>query len=425
MRRLTSLASAAALSIAVGGAQTDLIAYQSLYDAKRQQWLTPSPARVQVVERTLRIRYEHLGRFEIEDEYRLRNPLSQTQRLQLVALMQNALYTQPPVELDGALLEWQGRGTLIGVAYPPNLPEEREYEVGESIKAHWQVWSEPFRRRLAYLHPSTGVRYAVQEWESEDWFPTALTFAVTLPPNAARRLTLRYTVRGALYTDLEARGNSLVQGDHLNYLFAPNGLAKGVPVRVRVEVAPSKAVRISPALPRIGVQNGYTVYESRLQRPEQILLVGGAPRELRSFYLEGDDRLLTDYNDSLYYERGVQQLDGNYYAPVRWLTNRSARLTMQKNRYTLQAGAVKLQFRLNTPQATLNGKAITLSAPPRLIDGELHLPLREALFLMYHHDHALRTKHRQDEPIPPPPPLDAIKVYRRPDSAAVEFAIQQ
>ncbi len=282
MRRLT-LASVAALSVTPCAAQTDLIAYQSLYDAKRQQWLTPSSARVQVLERTLRIRYEQFGRFEIEDEYRLRNPLNQLQRLQLVALMQDAVYKQPPVELDGALLEWRDSGTLIGAAYPPNLPEEREYEVREVIKSHWQVWSKPFTQRLAYLHPTTGVRHPVQEWESENWFPTALTFAVTLPPNAARRLTLRYTVRSVNWHDPSAPGDSLLQGDHLNYLFAPNGLAKGVPVRVRVEVAPSMAVRVSPALPRVGKRNGYTVYESRLQRPDQILLVGGAPRELRAF----------------------------------------------------------------------------------------------------------------------------------------------
>ncbi|MCX7689132.1 MAG: hypothetical protein N2045_14345, partial [Fimbriimonadales bacterium] len=87
MRRLIALGSAAAMLIAAGAAQTDIIAYQSLYDKKRGQWLTTQPTRVQVMERTLHIRYERLGRFEIEDEYRLRNPSSQPQRLQLAALM--------------------------------------------------------------------------------------------------------------------------------------------------------------------------------------------------------------------------------------------------------------------------------------------------------------------------------------------------
>lgn len=92
---------------------------------------------------------------------------------------------------------------------------------------------------------------------------------------------------------------------------------------------------------------------------------------------------------------------------------------------------MRLQFTLNTQKATLGDKPITLSAPPRLIDGELHLPLREVIYLLYHSDYALRVKQRQQdpftapgEPLPPPPALDVVKVYRSPDSAVVEFAVK-
>ncbi|MCX7688998.1 MAG: copper amine oxidase N-terminal domain-containing protein [Fimbriimonadales bacterium] len=348
--------------------------------------------------------------------------------------MLNAVYTQPPVELDGALLEWQDVGALIGKAYPPALPDAREDAVDEgAIEGRWRTWSKPYLQRLGYLNPSTGVRGAPTDSELDDWLPSALTFTLTLPPHATRRLILRYTVRSNTFYDPEALGDGLVQGDHLNYLFAPNGLAKGVPVRVRVAVAPNRAVRMEPALPRVGVRNGYTVYEARLQRPDQILIVGGTPRELRSFYLRGEEKFL-DYLDpgALLYDRAVQQLGDDYYAPARWLTECGIRLSAQANRYHVQAGAVSLQFTLGARQAVLSGAPITLSAPPRVIDGELLLPLREVLFLMYHHWYAKqRPPERErmslspEEPILPPPPLEAIQIYRHPESAVVAFTIQR
>ena len=225
-----------------------------------------------------------------------------------------------------------------------------------------------------------------------------------------------------------------MQGDHLNYMFAPRGIAKDVPVRVRIEVAQGKAVRMSPQLQPIGVQSGYTVYESLLQRPDQILLVGGTPQELRSFYLslEGLPIDVSELRNQLYYYRRVQQIGDDYYAPAHLLNSDFASLTGQGNRYQVRCGDVTLQFTIGARQATLNGKAITLSAPPRLVDGELLLPLREFLYLGWHALYAYDMKiwnesrdefYRVPEPVPPPA-LEEIEIRRRPDSPWVEVTLR-
>lgn len=432
MRRLAWLFGLGA-AVYVCAAQTDLIAYQSLYDPKSRQWLTPAPAQAQVVERKLRIRYVHLGRFEIEDEYRLRNPQSHPQRLQLAALTgQGAIYTQPPVELDGALLEWRDAGSLMRRAVP-DLPNEQRYDVVERVKADWRAWARPFIQRLFYLDSGCGARHAVYDAEDQ-WYPNILTFHLTLPPNATRRLVLRYTVRSFNWFEQQTPFEALMQGDHLNYMFAPRGIAKDVPVRVRIEVAQGKAVRMSPQLQPIGVQSGYTVYESLLQRPDQILLVGGTPQELRSFYLslEGLPIDVSELRNQLYYYRRVQQIGDDYYAPAHLLNSDFASLTGQGNRYQVRCGDVTLQFTIGARQATLNGKAITLSAPPRLVDGELLLPLREFLYLGWHALYAYDMKiwnesrdefYRVPEPVPPPA-LEEIEIRRRPDSPWVEVTLR-
>lgn len=432
MKRLAWLLGLGAAAC-VCAAQTDLIAYQSLYDSKSRQWLTPASVQVQVVERTLRIRYAHLGRFEIEDEYRLRNPQSRPQSLQLAALMgQDAIYTQPPVELDGTLLEWRGVGSLMHKAVP-DLPDEQLYDVVEQVKADWRAWARPFIQRLFYLDPGCGARHQVYDAENQ-WYPSTLTFHLTLPPNATRRLVLRYTVRSFNWFEQQTPFEALMQGDHLNYMFAPSGIAKGVPVRVRVEVAQGKAARTSPQLQPIGMQNGYTVYESRLQRPDQILLVGGTPQELRSFYLslEGLPIEESGLSNQLYYYRRVQQIGDDYYAPAHLLNSSFASPKVQGNRYQVRCGDVTLRFTIGARQATLNGKAITLSAPPRLVDGELLLPLREFLFLASHAWYAFAMKSWKErrnefysEPEPPPPPaLEEIEIHRRPDSPWVEATLR-